>query len=325
MESIQDEIRTVEDMAKLIGTELEALTIELKAPDRVSVLNEAKIPRTKDSSKQIRFIGLAGGGTFCALVCLISFLEFRARRVDSLDQVVRGLGIRVVGTLPAIPGKARDALPKPAGARGRLWEHQLIESVDTTRIMLMHRARAESLRVVLVTSAVGGEGKTSLSGHLATSLARSGQKTLLVDCDLRRPMVHRIYDQPRSGGFCELVRGELDADEAVRATALPNLWVIPAGEYDDHTLSVLAQAHARSIFDRLRERFDFIILDTAPVLPVADTLLLAQYVDAALFSILREVSQIPKVQSAYERIAALGVPILGAVLAGSHSESYYRY
>lgn len=209
--------------------------------------------------------------------------------------------------------------------REQLWQNHLMESVDATRIMLTHTARAESLRVVLVTSAVGGEGKTSLSSHLATSLARSGQKTLLIDGDFRRPMVHRLFDQPPSPGFCELVRGELLTDEAVRPTSINNLWVIPAGEYDENALSVLAQPRSRNLFDQLREQFDFVIVDSAPVLPVADTLLLGQHVDAALFSILRDVSQVPKVQAAYGRMAALGVPILGAVMSGTNVDSHYRY
>jgi capsular exopolysaccharide synthesis family protein len=325
MESIQDEIKSVEDMSKLIKGELQALMIELKAPDRIMQLGEIKVPRIKDTAKQVRSIALAAAGVFGAIVLLMSFWEFRARRIDSLEEVVHGVGMNVVGTMPLLPGRMRAALPGPAGSREEQWQHQLIESVDTTRIMLMHRARVESLRVVLVTSAVGGEGKTSLASHLATSLARAGQKTLLCDCDMRRPMVHRIYDQPRTAGFCELARGEIEADDAIRPTALPNLSVIPAGQYDDRALSVLAQARARELFDQLRERFDFIILDSAPVLPVADTLLLTQHVDAALFSILRDVSQLPKIQAAHERIAALGVPILGAVLAGTHSDSYYRY
>jgi len=325
MESIQDEIKSAEEMAKLIGGELEVLKIELKAPDRVSLLQEAKAPLVMDSSRQIRFTGLAAGGVFGAIILLISFWEFRAQRIGSLDEVVHGLGIRVVGTVPVMPWSISGALPKPGSPREQLWQHQLMESVDATRVMLTHTARAESHRVVLVTSAVGGEGKTSLASHLATSMARSGQRTLLIDGDLRRPMVHRLYDQPSGPGFCELLRGELGADDVIRPTSLNNLWVIAAGDYDERALSVLAQPRSRNLFDQLREQFDFVVVDSAPVLPVADTLLLSQHVDTTLFSVLRDVSQLPKIHAAHERMAALGVPILGAVVSGTKAESHYRY
>jgi capsular exopolysaccharide synthesis family protein len=191
--------------------------------------------------------------------------------------------------------------------------------------MLTHTARVESHQVVLVTSAVGGEGKTTLASHLATSLARSGQRTLLVDGDLRRPMVHRLYDQPAGPGLCELLRGEFGTDDVIRPTALNNLWVITAGAYDEHALSVLAQPRSRNVFDQLREQFNFVVVDSAPLLPVADTLLLAQHVDAALFSILRDVSQFPRVHAAHARMAALGVPILGAVVSGMKADMHYKY
>ena len=158
----------------------------------------------------------------------------------------------------------------------------------------MHAASVASHRAVLVTSAVGGEGKTSLSSHLATSLARSGQRTLLIDGDLRRPMVHRLYDQLQVPGLCELVRGEVNDLAVIRATAIDNLWIIPAGRHDDQALAVLSQSRTRAVFDRLRDRFDFVIVDSAPVLPVADTLLFCQHVDAVLFSVLRDVSQAPR-------------------------------
>ncbi len=79
--------------------------------------------------------------------------------------------------------------------------------------MLTRTAGAETLRVILVTSAMGGEGKTSLSTYLAASLARSGQRTLLIDGDFRRPALHRIYDQPATPGFCELMRRECDLQD----------------------------------------------------------------------------------------------------------------
>jgi polysaccharide biosynthesis transport protein len=181
VESINDEVKSAEEMAKLIGRELEVLKIELNAPDRVRLLKDARGPNTADSSRQIKLAGMAAGGTFGALILLISFWEFRSQRIGSLDQVAHGLGIKVVGTVPVTRGRTTGEVPKLMGEREQLWQHQLVESVDATRIMLTHTARAESHQVVLVTSAVGGEGKTTLSSHLATSLARSGQRTLLVD------------------------------------------------------------------------------------------------------------------------------------------------
>jgi succinoglycan biosynthesis transport protein ExoP len=325
MESIQDELWSSEELARLIAGELEVLKIELSAPDRVRLLQEAKAPGALNSRRLVSAAGMAGGGTFGAILFLISYLEVRAQRINSLDDVEHKLGIKVVGTVPVVPRIMNGGQLQLESPRDQLWRHQLIESVDTTRIMLMHAARTESLRVVLVTSAVGGEGKTSLASHLATSLARSGLRTVLVDGDFRRSMVHRLYDQPLAPGFSELLRGEIGADEVVRPAALNNLWLIPAGIYDDFSLSVLAQPRARNVFQQLREQFDFVILDSAPLLPVADSLLLAQHADAAVFSILKDVSQLPKIQSAYERIRSLGVPILGAVVSGTNVETQYGY
>jgi polysaccharide biosynthesis transport protein len=325
VESIQDEVKSAEGLAKLIADELEVLKIELNAPDRVSLIKEARVPPIQDKTRKIQVAGMAGGGVFGAVVLLLSFLEFRTQRISSTDEVIGGLGIKVVGTVPVIRGGARRSHSSTSGSQDRLWEHQLTESVDTTRIMLTRTAGAESLRVILVTSAIGGEGKTSLSTYLAASLARSGQKTLLVDGDLRRPMVHRVYDQPNSPGFCELIRDECAVEDVIRPASTTNLWILTAGVQDDQTTSLLGQPGVRNLFNQLREQFDFIIVDSAPVLPVADTLLLTQLVDAALFSILSDVSQFPQIQAAYGRIAALGVPMLGAVLSGTHVNKTYRY
>jgi polysaccharide biosynthesis transport protein len=325
MDSIQDEIKSADDIAKLIGTELEALKIELNAPERVKLLESAKLPPTLEGQRKIQLTGMSAAGAFCMVVLLISFLEFQSRRVSSLDEVTHGLGIKIVGTMPVIPERIRGALTRSTSSGRQLWQHQLIESIDATRILLTQAAQSESRRVVLITSAVGGEGKTSLASHLATSMARSGRKTLIIDGDFRRPMLHRLYDQPASPGFCELLRGEQSIDEVARPTSLDNLWIIPGGVYDERALSLLTLPLSQQLFDQLRDEFDFVVVDSAPVLPVADTLLLGAHVDAAIFSILRGVSQLPKIYSAQERLAALGVPIVGAVVAGTQSETYYRY
>ena len=198
----------------------------------------------------------------------------------------------------------------------------MLESIDATRTMLVHAARTGSHRVVMITSAVGGEGKTSLASHLATSLARSGLRTLLIDADLRSPSIHRLFNLPVDAGLSEVLRGEVECADAIAATAIDDLNVLTAGKCDRQTIRLLSQGCLGPLFVRLKEQFDFVIVDTSPILLVADGLIIAQQADAALFSIFRDVSSKTKVSAASERLQSLGVRILGAVVTGAHGGRY---
>jgi len=125
-------------------------------------------------------------------------------------------------------------------------------------------------------------------------------------------------------GFCELLRGEASLSEAIRPTATPGLYILPAGQLDDSCLRALAQDGAANIFEQLRRQYTFVIVDSSPVLPVADALLVAQHVDAVVFSIRRDVSRCAKVTAACQRLAMLDVPFLGIVAIGL-DEGAFRY
>jgi succinoglycan biosynthesis transport protein ExoP len=322
LESLQDELAHADSAAKRIGDEVEALKVELNAPSRVRQIEVAETPRREDETKQIKLAATAGFGSFAFALLGVSWYEFRARRIDSAEEVVQGLGLRIVGTLPTLPERARRRRSGSLGTRSSPWQRLLIESIDATRTMLLHLAHAEKDRVVMISSALGGEGKTSLSSQLAISLARAGLKTLLLDCDLRSPAAHRLFDLPAGPGFCELLRGEVDLADAIRPTAVSGLWMITAGVGDGQAIRGLAQANVRGIFDRLRDQFDFILVDSSPILPVADSLLISQHVDVVIFSILRNVSRITKVYAAAARLSALGVRLLGVVVTGTHGDLY---
>ena len=199
--------------------------------------------------------------------------------MDSTGDVLDGLGIRIVGSLPVLPKPTRRRRGEAASLAERREQGLLVESVDATRTMLLHASRAESVRVVMVTSAVKGEGKTSLACHLAASLARAGHKTLLVDCDMRCPAAHRLFAVTPLPGVCEYLRGDCTIEDATRATAAVGLDVIPAGKYDPIALQAIAQEGLRDLFDEAKTRYDFIIVDSAPVLAVADSQLICQQVD----------------------------------------------
>jgi capsular exopolysaccharide synthesis family protein len=329
LQAIQDEIEQGEATAKKIAGEVEALKVELNAPHRVRIVERAESPRVENRYKRPVTVSLVGLGTLGCVLLGLSWREYRCRRVESVDEVVHGLGIRLVGTLPAMPPRRRQLAAPPAPDAGTAatppWQDLLIESIDAVRTMLLRDLRTESLQVLLITSAAKGEGKSSLSSHLGISLARTGRRTLLIDLDLRSPTLHRLFDVPQEPGVCELFRDEAGVDEVIQPV-MSDLDVIAAGSCDTQALQALGQDALPALLAHLRGRYDLIVIDSAPVLPVADTLQISQHVDAVVLSVYREVSRLPAVYAGYERLAMLGVRLLGVVVTGvrvdRHGETY---
>ncbi len=323
LQTQQDEITQFQQSAMKVSSEVEALNVELGAPPRIRTIEDAVVPRTRDEKKRLAIIGMTVFGAFFGGLFGIAFLELQNRKVDTADEVPIDLGLHVVGTLPIVRTKANRGMTSLRQSEiERYSQSLLLESIDATRTMLVHAARTGSHRVVMITSAVSGEGKTSLASHLATSLARSGLRTLLIDADLRSPSIHRLFNLPADAGLSEVLRGEVECADAIAATAIDELKVLTAGKCDRQTIRLLSQGSLGPLFVRLKEQFDFVIVDTSPILLVADGLIIAQQADAALFSIFRDVSSKTKVAAASERLRSLGVRILGAVVTGAHGGRY---
>jgi len=299
----------------LIKHELDQLSLADKSDSRITV-REAPHVLLSQNLKQKVLLALAAATCAGLLIILaVAFLEWRSRRVDSVEQIVNELGIRVIGTIPAFPSKASLKSGDPVTSQN--WRFILNESVNSTRTMLLHTAKAQSMQVIMVSSAMQGEGKTSLASQLGTSMATAGLRTLILDCDLRNPSMHKLFDAPLTPGCSEILCQEVDVSDAVQPTSVPNLWLIPAGQCSNRVITSLAQGHPlETLFNRLRGQFDFIVVDSCPVLPVADSLLVGQHVDGVVISILQDISQLPKVQTASEKLTHLNIPLLGAVVSG---------
>jgi capsular exopolysaccharide synthesis family protein len=332
---LKSELDGARTALRTVGERLELLRSDPLAPE-ASLLQPAVPPRVPDRGQPLVLACLAGCGSFILVVYALGWREFRSQKVYALDDL-RGLGLNVIGAVPLLPLRTlRSALssdlasgmegrpgseptepPAPGGERQLYWHNLLVESVDTLRTQLVRVADTTGLRVLMVTSAVSGEGKTSLACHLATSLARAWRKTLLIDGDLRHPQVHQHFDLPLDLGFSEVLRGETDVNDAIRSTPLPRLWVLPAGQRDGYAVQALAQAEMGQLFDSLKEQYDFIVVDSSSVLRAADTLSLGQHVDGVLLSVLADQSRLPAVRGAYHRLATLGIRVLGTVVHGA--------
>jgi Mrp family chromosome partitioning ATPase len=211
-------------------------------------------------------VGASLGGLFFALFG-VALLEYRARRVDRVDEVVLGLGMRLVGTVPPVRRTRRNTSGKPIKGEDS-GQQVLTESVDAARTMLLHLVRDQGLHTVMVSSAVAGEGKTSLSCRLAASLARAGLRTLLVDADTRNPSVHKVFGVSCDPGFCEILCGGTDLASAVKATPVPGLSLLCSGRWSEQMPCALGRGQASVLFDQLRQQFDIILVDSPP--PPAD-------------------------------------------------------
>src|SRR5438067_48280 len=123
-------------------------------------------------------------------------------------------------------------------------------------------------------------------------LPRSGLKTLLVDADLRNPSAHDLFQLSLEPGLCEMLQSAASGEDAIRRTPIAGLWLLPAGKCSPRVLELLAQEPLSKVFQELRDGFDFIIVDSSPILPVTDPLIIAQHSDGVIFSFMREVTRL---------------------------------
>jgi Mrp family chromosome partitioning ATPase len=137
--------------------------------------------------------------------------------------------------------------------------------------------------------------------------------------------MHLLFALDLAPGLAEVIRGEATLAQAIRGTPVPNLSLLPAGQNDDAVLQALARDGGGGLLKALRQDYDFILVDTSPVLPVPDGLMIAQQADGVLFSLMERVSRLPLVKAACHRLTMVGAPILGAVVSASREDRSYGY
>jgi capsular exopolysaccharide synthesis family protein len=313
LETRTSELRQLQLTAADLGTQLEHLNLEVNAPPRIKPLERATTPTDRDL--KFKIIGIAFAGLVClGLVVLgVSRLEFESRRMSHGTEVTHELGLRHLGAVPSITGLRVGRM----FAKGNL-EDQISESIDSIRAGLMHQAKVLSATpVVMVTSAMEQEGKSTVASRLAVSLANAGRRTLLIDGNLRDPGVHLTFNIPNEPGLCDLLRDRTQPSPGViHDSEIPNLSILPAGDCDEVSLLDLARGDLKSIMDHLRKAYQFIVIDGSPVLTISDSLTFAEQANMALLSVRRDVSRIPNVYDACERLKTVGVEVLGVVVNG---------
>jgi capsular exopolysaccharide synthesis family protein len=209
---------------------------------------------------------------------------------------------------------------------------EFLQSLDHLRVSLWYgkEAVAGSGRCLVVTSAVGGEGKTTLAAHLAVCCAKAGISTLVIDADLRRAALSRMFEEEQTMGLSDVLKGDVAPEEAVVELRDGGFHLLPAGSLGQHPGWLFREQRIGQVLGRYRQMFDLVILDTPPLLPVADALSLGRWVDGAIMVIRYDMSRFPLVERARRRLISAGIPILKTVVNAVKTSRFgsgynYRY
>lgn len=195
-------------------------------------------------------------------------------------------------------------------------------------------AQKQGHKVILVTSSIGGEGKTTTTAYMAATLAsHGGRRILVMDCDLRRPTMKDHFELSDGPGMAELLDGKAELSEVVQTCPLEGLHILPAGKLPANPGRLLDSPRLHSMLATLREQYDLILIDSPPIVPVADTAALVPLVDGVLMVVMAGKTPRPLLGKARELVLGMGGKILGLVVGNAQEASpdtyrdsyYYSY
>ena len=290
------------------------------------------------------FIGLGLG---LIIAYILEALNTSVRRPEDLEAVLHVPGLAVIPRITDGSRSAQSHFRRLLGS-GKAAKQAVgspltgnqtfsigIEAFRNLRTSLIWSDGGETLRTLVVTSAAPGEGKTMTAANLAVTLAYDGLRVLLVDCDIRRPRIHGLFQLPRAPGLMELLRASTDPDappvQAIRETPVARLSVLTCGALPVNASNLLSGTRMRVLLGELQEQFDIIVLDTPPVLATADASIVASLTDGVLLVVRAGTTDRNAAQRAYQQLANVGARVVGTVLndpggeVAKEGDYYYPY
>jgi polysaccharide biosynthesis transport protein len=316
----------------LLQQEKELRVISNSRQNNVQVMDLADVPAGPYSPNPRRdwfYALLAGMVVACGLAFGIEYLD---DSVKTPDDVSHRLKLPLLGLVPAIRGERVPLLSEPV-------PHDFGEAFRSLRTSLVFTSGAEGPRIIAVTSSQPLEGKTTTACNLAMALALGGSRVLLIDADMRRPGLHKVVGVHNSVGLSHLLVGQVRVRDAVQRTSNENLFVIAAGRTPPNPSELLASERMKKFIVNLSTGpFDWVIIDTPPVLAVTDAVVVARAVSAVVFVIGSEMTRRVHAERAVETLLGGRPKSIGAVLNrvdfdrnkyyysryyGYHYKSYY--
>lgn len=295
------------------------------------IISEALVPEIPVSPKKPLNLALGGflGLLLGAGTALL--LESMNQTLKNIEEANRFLGFPLLGTIPQYGEKKR----KNTVVEG-LQEVPLLDqpyspvstSLEMLNTNLGFTVSDKELRVILVTSATSGEGKSFVAANLAVAASHVGKRVLLIDCDMRRPRQHRIWEIPNLLGTSNILAGQNEVKPAIH-TVFSNVDLLPSGKIPPNPVTLLDSQRMADLIEEARQDYDFVVIDSPPLTAVTDPLIIGKFADGLLLVVRPGRVEYSALKSAKTLLNQSKVPVLGMTVNGVSEESgyggYYYY
>lgn len=269
-------------------------------------------------------VGIAIGGGIAGVN------EFRDRSFRDPEDIRRDLDMPLLTHVPDLRGNSAKQLVEGSLMHGSIYAFHRPKSRESEvfrglRTSLFFSSGGQKCQVLMFTSPNQGDGKSTVAANLAVSIAQTGRKVLLVDCDLRRPNVHKLMGLNNETGLSDVINGEVEPWDAIQQTETANLWGLPAGPLPSNPAELLQSTTFEQFIKLAREKYDYVILDCPPVLAVADPCIVAPRADGITLVLRVSRDSKPQANRAKEMLARVNGRMLGVVVNASQEAAKGGY
>ena len=297
------------------------LSNDLRSSD-IEVVDAAEVPRAPvgPNTRTNLLLGLLLGSVMAIGMAVL--LEAFDTRIQTPADVKRALRLPFLGMLPHVSSRAlKGSAPLLSTGVPAVYA----EACRSLRTNVIASAGGKGSRSLLVTSAAPGDGKSIVAVNLAVALGRSGRRVLIVDADLRRPTLHRLLGRKQHPGLSEVLVGTRKPSEAVVATRCSGVWLLASGWCPANPSELLGSRRFKEFLDKLGEYFDWVIIDSPPVMAVTDAAVVAHLTSGVLFVVNARRTRRKVAQAALDRLESAGASFAGAVLNSITLERDHYY
>jgi succinoglycan biosynthesis transport protein ExoP len=293
----------------------------------IRIIDRAEVPDSPvKPNKKLNLVLGAIVGLFAG-VGLSFFFEYLDNTIKTPDDLKRYLGLSFLGPVPHLDLTETQGLPCPEMIALHKPKSHISEAYKGLRTSVLFSFPDHSPKTLLITSSSPSEGKTITSVNLAITMAQAGSRVVMIDCDMRKPRLHRLLNMKNEKGISNLLVGHCQLEDVLQAGPVDNLKIITCGHCPPNPSELLVSSKLKTILDELKESFDHIIIDSPPVVAVTDSVIISRVVDGVILVIHGGVTSKEVIMRGQDLLKNVNAPLIGAIINNIDpgKRSYYYY